>query len=266
MLVLARQEKALDGEWMATVGLAKRLEAAKDDVLRLENGAAVPFRREKLSADAATPAPRPAAADLAWFTPPDHHTPKPPLRSSPSASPGMRARVADTATIGERIDTSRATDRAIVGDAIHACIAADLVAREGIAVGEVGAILARFGLAGAIDAADVARQLAAVRGWIDTRWPGAERLVEVPVLQVRGDGQRVAGRADLLLRTAQGWVLIDHKSTPEGAGRWEAVAEKHGGRLLAYREAIEAAGGVAVKECWLAMPVAGAASKVAVGE
>jgi ATP-dependent exoDNAse (exonuclease V) beta subunit len=72
----------------------------------------------------------------------------------------------------------------------------------------------------------------------------------------------VLGRTDLVLRTESGWILIDHKSTPQGSGQWEALANDHAGQLAGYREVLEAASGLPVEEIWLLLPVAGAALRV----
>ena len=69
-------------------------------------------------------------------------------------------------------------------------------------------------------------------------------------------------RIDLLLRTATGWVLFDHKSTSQGQAQWAAAADKHAAQLAAYRDTLEAVTGIPVEETWLLLPVAGAAVRV----
>lgn len=76
------------------------------------------------------------------------------------------------------------------------------------------------------------------------------------------NGQIVNGRSDLVLRTETGWILLDHKSTPQGSSQWEDVANAHAGQLMAYGEVLEAASGLPVLETWLVLPVAGAALRV----
>lgn len=80
--------------------------------------------------------------------------------------------------------------------------------------------------------------------------------------RILGNGQRVARRTDLVLRTTTGWIVFDHKSTPQGAAHWEELAQKHAGQLAAYREVLEALSGASVEETWLVLPVAGAAIRV----
>jgi hypothetical protein len=119
-----------------------------------------------------------------------------------------------------------------------------------------------MGVDQALDAGALHRQVRAVRQWIQARWPDARPIVESPLMQVLGNGQRVVGRTDLLLRTATGWVLLDHKSTPQGSGQWEQVANDHAAQLAAYAEGVGAASGIQVEDAWLVLPVAGAALRV----
>jgi ATP-dependent helicase/nuclease subunit A len=158
--------------------------------------------------------------------------------------------------------TKDAIDRSVLGEAIHACIAADLATPgQPIRVDEVESILKRMGVNEAIDPAALG-QVCAIRIWLQTRWPGIEPIVEFPMVQALGNGQLVSGRTDLLLRTATGWVVIDHKSTPQGSAAWEDIAHTHAGQLAAYKAVFEAVSDVSVEETWLMLPVAGAGLKV----
>jgi ATP-dependent exoDNAse (exonuclease V) beta subunit len=169
----------------------------------------------------------------------------------------------ESSTVGSRIDTSAASDRQLVGDVVHACIAAELASTGGgVSEAEIAEILRRAGLDGKLAAADVHRQVRSVKEWIGKRWPGAAGLAEIPLLNLKENGQEVVGRVDLLIKLKDGWILLDHKSTPQGAARWEAHAETYGGQLSAYRDAVETATGEAVRELWLVMPVAGTSIRV----
>lgn len=263
LLVLARQAKKPDGEWMGTAGLADYLPGDGEQTMVLSDGTAVPFQRRHLtptSADLHVAAP---GADLRWFSPTEQRTAKLPLTVSPSTSTAARARVAETVRLGSRIVVNRNLDPAAVGEAVHACLAAELVAPDQpLGEREVQAILARMGVAAAVEPGALVKQLTAVRQWIAERWPGTQPAIEVPILHVLGNGQRVSGRIDLLIRSAAGWILFDHKASAQGGAQWDALAGKHAGQLAAYSEAIEAVTGVPVKETWLVLPVAGAALRV----
>ena len=81
-------------------------------------------------------------------------------------------------------------------------------------------------------------------------------LVEVPFEYVSEAGQRVTGFMDLLLETATGWVVIDHKSFPGPRKDWEAKALSYSGQLKFYRDALKSSG----RQCaglWIHFAVGG---------
>ena len=263
LLVFARQAKKLVGPWMKTVGLDARLPADGATGIALKKGGPVPFRRVVLAADTADLPLAPPIGDLTWYEQPPVVSAKPPLTVQPSSAAGVTAMVAETVKVGARIATDDVAARDELGNAVHACIAADLAAPERpLSADEVQAILDRMGMREALDAAAMHQQLRAIRHWLGSRWPGIEPIVELPVARILGNGQRVAGRTDLVLRTSTGWIVFDHKSTPQGAAQWEEVAQKHAGQLAAYREVLAAVSGAPVDETWLVLPVAGAALRV----
>jgi ATP-dependent exoDNAse (exonuclease V) beta subunit len=262
LLVMARKEKSPEGEWMQTVDLPRWLAVGDNEAITLRDGNKVGFRRRHLNGGSAQISTPTMTGDLTWFEAPQTLSVKPPLIVSPSSAGASDCRVVERCSIGARIATET-EDRAALGEALHACIAADLATEAGLAAAEVARILERMGMGGAVAVTDVVQQLAALRRWLSERWPGAQRLVEVPVTQVLPNGQQLAGRIDLLLRTEVGWILVDHKSSPQGSGRWEDLAEKYGGQLAAYAAAVEAVTGQQVLESWLVLPVAGIGLKVA---
>ena len=130
---------------------------------------------------------------------------------------------------------------------------------------EVASIVKRMQAEDGVDAAALYQQLGALRSWLATRWPDAIPVVELPVARATSDGQHVQGRTDLVLRTSTGWILMDHKSTPQGRDQWGDLATTYAGQLAAYRDVLQAASGLHVEEMWLILPVAGAALQVEVG-
>jgi ATP-dependent exoDNAse (exonuclease V) beta subunit len=263
MLVLARPAKKAVGEWMATVSLDTVLPAADTGPMVLKSGVAVPFARTVLSGASADLPQTLPTGDLTWF---DHAVAlvdKLPLTVSPSSLEGIDARVAESVVIGSRMEVGDVEDRSVLGQAIHACLAADLASDDcPLTVGDVLAILQRMGVAEAVDASSLHRQVGAVRAWLRSRWPDAKAVVELPMQRLLANGQISTGRADLLLRTATGWVLFDHKSTQQGSAQWAALASGHAGQLAAYGQAVEAVSGLPMEETWLVLPVAGAAIRV----
>ena len=265
MVVLARAQKKLTGPWLDTIGLGQHLPQQDDLPLVLADGTQVPFRRRVLDgADVGLPDLAPTD-DLRWYADIASRTARAPLLVSPSAGGAAKATVIEEVALGSRIAIAHLEDRSILGEALHACIAADVIrGAPGLAAAEIQEILRRFDVSDALSVTEVVAQLGAIRRLIQSRWPTAAAWAEVPVTQVLPNGQRVAGRIDLLLHTATGWVLFDHKSTSLGHGQLAAAVAGHAGQLAAYRDTIEAVTGSAVEEIWLILPVAAAALRVAV--
>ncbi len=267
LIVLARPVKKLDGEWMATVGLADRLpgDAASEIVLR--DGKRVPFKRRRRRADDQVPPAATEPRDLRWFAAPRSSTEKWPLTVSPSSADPLPSRVAEVARIGTRIALKGGADPATVGEAVHACLARQLIAPDRrLTAADAAQVLTRLGVAEAVDAAALAAQVGAVARWLASRWPGAESAIEVPISRTLSNGQHVHGRMDLLLRVNDGWILFDHKATAAGSAQWDALATSYGGQLAAYSEAIEAVTGAPVKETWLVLPTAGVGLRISAGK
>jgi hypothetical protein len=222
----------------------------------------VPFRRRKIDAQLGARDIEIRREDLRWFAPPQTLTAKVSLTVSPSSA-AAPMQVTEVATIGSRITVNDVGDPAAVGEAVHMCVALQLLSPDRpVAPSEAHDIQARLGVAGAVDPTALATRVAAVSRWLATRWPGAESMIEVPISRTMPNGQQVHGRIDLLLRVEDGWVLFDHKETAAGSGQWDALAAGYGGQLAAYSEAIEGVTGAPVKEAWLILPTAGVGLRI----
>jgi hypothetical protein len=111
-----------------------------------------------------------------------------------------------------------------------------------------------------IDAPDLVTAADALRANLDHRWPGAAWRYEVPVaaiLDTVQGRQRLDGRIDLLLETATGWVLIDHKAFPGRESAWETHAIEHAPQLAAYRHVLLMSKTLPVLACLIHLPIAG---------
>ena len=60
----------------------------------------------------------------------------------------------------------------------------------------------------------------------------------------------------LLAETAAGWLIIDHKSSPQPKSTWRRDALGYAGQLAAYRDALLAAERK-VAGCWVHFAVTG---------
>ena len=103
-----------------------------------------------------------------------------------------------------------------------------------------------------------------LRRWVDGRWPGAiwRREISIDALIPAGAGaRRVSGTIALLLETANGVVVIDHKSYPRAMNTWREKAATFAPQLAAYSEALTRAGKT-VSERWVSFAVAGGAVRI----
>jgi ATP-dependent exoDNAse (exonuclease V) beta subunit len=263
LLVIARAKKKPDGEWMQTVGLAQRLAGKGEEPIVLCNGTAVPITRRDLTPACFDLPHVQGTGELCWFDAPATRTERPPLTVSPSMLAAAGGTVAETATIGRRIPVVAGFEPTVLGEAVHACLAAQLAApKSPLEEQDVAAVLQRMAVGGAVSPADLLAQIGAVQAWLQQKWPGATVWVEAPVARTLDNGQQLNGRIDLLLRVSDGWILLDYKSGAQGSEQWASLARSYGGQLAAYREAIEAVTEVPVLESWLVLPIAGAAVRV----
>lgn len=263
ILVLALKDKAKEQAWLDCLGAPWLLEGDEAATqLPLPSGAAVPCQTWLLQN------PEPTETVPSTDAPPLHWPADEPVREhlplffNPSGVPAGEGRVLEQAQVGERIAvTGQAIDWGVLGSAIHACLAASFTDATGAWLSEpaVARVLGGFQVQAQVEAAAVLRQITAFHAWARQRWPGCRARAEVPVRALMPQGQVLNGRIDLLLDTPQGFVLIDHKSSPHGSGQWGELAGRYQGQLAAYAQAIESATGRKVLEQWLWLPVAGGA-------
>ncbi len=203
---------------------------------------------------------------VAWFAPLplSGEQPKyPPARLSPSAasqdSNENSAPVAGTPIeIGQRLPISGNPDMRLLGEAVHGFLAADTIDRP-IAEREAMAneALDRWSVGGALLPASLIEASKRLDRFITDRWPGAKQHRELPVFSRIGD-QRASGRVDLLLETAQGFVIIDHKTFPGAPDTWVEKANEYAPQLALYSQMIAQATGRPVLQRFIHMPIVGA--------
>lgn len=166
--------------------------------------------------------------------------------------------IQEVVELGERIPL-HGGDMTVVGSALHAIIAAELVNPDrGNRLSQAESILEGYGIAPYLSASaalDAARRLHA---WIDQRFEPLRILAEHPITHVQDDGRVARGWIDVLLETKDGWVIIDHKSSPRPRSNWAREVIEYSGQLCSYRNALEAAGR-SVVGTWLHFPVGGGA-------
>ena len=130
-----------------------------------------------------------------------------------------------------------------------------------ISAAEKGTIAARclsaFSVTGILSPVDVVASGDRFLKWVEHRYPGAQWHAEVVASGPRAAGGRWHGAIDLLLRLADGSVvIIDHKSAPIRREHCLAKAQQFTGQIAAYREVL-GAGGEKVETTWIHFPLAG---------
>lgn len=172
-------------------------------------------------------------------------------------------------TIGELVTLSGAmpldgkvAEHNVLGDAVHAFFATDL---EGLTAEERASrarrLLASAGLVAVVRPDALVEASDRLRAFVDERWPGAlwhrEVAIEAIVASAHGE-RRVAGIIDLLLETANGYVLFDHKTFPgRGEAAWRKKVVEFLPQFAAYAAALRMLGGREVIGGWVHLPAGG---------
>jgi len=170
-------------------------------------------------------------------------------------------RVVERVRLGPRIPFLGSPDMRMLGEAMHAIVAADHGdGQPGARLQRAQAILDRWGVH-QIAAEDTLG--ACDRLWAEAarRWPDAVLHRECPVSARVGD-QLVRGRIDLLAERTEGFAIVDHKSFPGALDSWEARAIVHGTQLDLYAVALDMVRPGAASELWVHMPVVGALLRI----
>lgn len=266
LLILARSQRKPSGEWLDTLGVPWLMPATPDGPIQLPSGEQVVCQYSELDATEAVAPSSPDAKSLYWFETTETQTVRLPWAFNPSAAPPAACAITEQQCIGERIALSGNVDMAQLGTAIHACIAAAMTDADAPLVQEeIDEILVGHGVGDVVTAQSVLRQIVGLNSWMTQRWPDARRHAEVPVVAILDNGQVMQGRIDLLLETPDGWILLDHKSAPQGPEKWPEIAHDHSGQLAAYGHALMQATGKPVLESWLFFPVSAGAVRIKAG-
>lgn len=180
-----------------------------------------------------------------------------PLRLRPSEATGETGwRVVERVVLGPRLSMAGNPDMTALGEAVHAVLAYDDPAREpSVRRADAAATLARWGVS-ALQPEDVLKASDRFFVHAASRWPDSSIRREVPVSASLGP-QLIQGRIDLLVETAAGRALVDHKSFPGRLEAWDAKAVSYAPQLELYAQAIEAATGQSCDELWIHMPIVG---------
>ncbi len=118
-------------------------------------------------------------------------------------------------------------------------------------------MLRDYGIDQTICAASADECAARLLAAIEKHFKPVSVFVEYPVQYTNEHGQIVRGMIDLLLETADGFVLIDHKASPRARSEWEEIALSYSGQLALYADGIARATGRQVLSKWIHFGVTG---------
>ena len=177
----------------------------------------------------------------------------PPFRVSPSSMEGTEV----GAVVGQEVRTgdgmgvatfSRASE---LGDCVHAYMAVSVPGKdESRQLAE--RVVGQWKLSAEVDADRLVLAAKGLRAFIDDRWPGAVVHAEVPMSIVLPTGEVSEGFIDMLLETANGYVVIDHKMVRSFDA--EKLRTDYGVQLQCYAMAVEKATGKKVLQTFLHLP------------
>jgi ATP-dependent exoDNAse (exonuclease V) beta subunit len=256
LLILARPAKKQTGPWLEVVDAPWLLPEVPTDRLPLPEKDVVPYWQQTFSAAGAEAPENPVPQSIHWYKNDRLKQQRLPLYIQPSAADSLQCMVTEQVKVGQRIIINPKTDMAELGTALHACIALSFIDPvKGVDVATVTNVFEKLAPGTAINPDEVLYQIDALNKVIKQRWPNCKAMAEVPVTSVRLNGQVLRGQIDLLLDVGDGWVLIDHKSSPQGEGAWNEIAQTYAGQLVAYKQAIEAASNKPVKQMGIFLPV-----------
>jgi ATP-dependent exoDNAse (exonuclease V) beta subunit len=260
LMILAVPDKKPSGPWIETLDAPWLLPGVAENVITLPSGKTIPLLGMSVADDTATTHDQ---ETLYWYHDPSSRQTRLPRIFNPSQaeSPGMQ--ILETAPIGQRLVVSGTDDWTTVGHAVHAAMALAFTdISRAVTVEEIESILAGYQLSAHVSASALADQIRAATHWVRSRWPSASSMPEWPIEAILENGQVLNGRIDLLLDLGDHWILLDHKSNPEKSSTWPELANTHGGQMLSYRHAIEAATGKPVRELWLVLPISAGAIRI----
>ena len=208
------------------------------------DGAAIPSRTRALTPPQSSQNVFPET-EYQWFPERLSRTPKLPALIIPSAQASIAsAKVVEIIPFGSPIQISRRFEEDTdLGDAIHTIFAAEFThPNHPKRAATAERILKEFGCDQSVWLEDVLRAVDVFREDVEKAFKPKRILVEVPFSCRNPAGQLVSGFIDLLLETAEGWVVIDYKSFQGEKSDWEAKALSYSGQLDCYRQALGALG------------------------
>lgn len=165
------------------------------------------------------------------------------------------------------LQSSKMTAYDVLGDAVHAFLAADTPDLTQDERTQCALRLLRSAeLGDAIHPDTLLSTGDRLRAFVAERWGEATWHREVPIeamIETPHGARRVGGTIDLLLETVQGYIIVDHKTFPGiGEGALRKKTREFLPQLAAYTEALRRVPGARLAGCWVHFPLSGAMVEV----
>ena len=254
LLVVAAPSKTPHvGAWVHTFECDWLLPAG--DVLALPDDGTIPAASMDL--DEGAEAMAPTAFTPTWFPEREPLVERVRAVVSPSdAEPVEGAEVGEIVDLGIRVKI-HGEDMTVIGSGLHAVLAAELVNPDQPDAKErAQAVLEGYGADAYVSAEEALACARRFRAHVEERFRPSRVLAECPLVYPGEGGRVVTGWMDVLLETPEGWVIVDHKSSPRPRAEWVEEARAYSGQLRAYARALDAAGRP-VAGCWVHFAVGG---------
>jgi ATP-dependent exoDNAse (exonuclease V) beta subunit len=166
--------------------------------------------------------------------------------------------IGEVVTLGPGIAILGSPDMEDLGHAVHGILAAD---RPGMSDGDrvamAAEVLRRFRVDDSLAARDVLVVASRFWSWVHTRFAGARLHREYPIAHRTETGTMVAGTVDLVVRSGNQAVVVDHKSFAGRETSASTRAAEYSGQLAAYAAAIRATLPDMVVSTWIHYPIMG---------
>jgi len=253
LLIIPLSGKNPSGEWLQALDSDWML--PDTDELTLPDGNKIPAKALTIpEAEAETSAKR---SKLYWLNNSKvFDKEKYPAKISASkAVPIENAKVETVIELGERIQFTGAPDMAQLGTCLHAVIASEIVHRDKSAE-RAARIIADHQLSDCIKAEDALLSATRFIKNIEASYDILNWHIEHPIQYFNENMQLCNGYIDLAIETKDGWIIIDHKSSPKARSEWEKTAISYSGQLNLYENALEATGN-SVSSKWIHFAITG---------
>ena len=253
-LIIPLPAKKPSGEWLDTLEADWLLPNGNE--LKLPDGSSIPTAFAEITApDGWT---RPAAPyDARWVQPGEAAVDLVKRNLSPSSAEPVDSLCAgEVVELGDRIALDGVENITALGLAVHSIIAAEINAPNKDSLVRAQRMLQEWAFPN-VSGEAVLEAVNRFMEWARATFAPISWHVEYPVTHVLPNGQVAHGLIDLLIETKEGWVIIDHKSTPRPRNEWTDIAESYSGQMAMYKAAVEEISGKPVSSMWIHLPVGG---------